>query len=150
VTLPGGGPVVAFGAVATSTEPEVSKIEGYLKELGWPAIGLSEGTWRSSFRGKAGLFPLVIQIADGWCRLMVLPIVRLPTDTSKAEKLYTRLLQLNGELLLARFSLDEDGDVILSVEFPVTDLDPSELRDSLDVLSFYAEKHQADLRQLVA
>jgi hypothetical protein len=79
----------------------------------------------------------------------VLPIVRLPADDSKADLLYKRLLKLNGEILLARFSLDEDGDVILSVELPVTDLDASEIRDALDVLSVYAERHQGELRQLV-
>jgi hypothetical protein len=128
---------------------DVAKIEGHLKELGWPVIALTPGTWRSSFRGKAGVFPLVIQVDDGWCRLMVLPIVRLPSDPDKAEKLYFKLLKLNGELLLARFSLDEDGDVILSVELPVSDLDPSEIRDALDVLSVYSERHQGELRQMV-
>ncbi len=81
--------------------------------------------------------------------LLVLPIVRLPGDVDKAEKLYLRLLKLNGELLLARFSLDEDGDVILSVELPLSDLDASEIKDSLDVLSVYAERYQSELRQLV-
>ena len=46
-------------------------------------------------------------------------------------------------------ALDEDGDVILSVELPLTDLDASEIRDALDVLSVYAERHQGELRQLV-
>ena len=64
---------------------------------------------------------------DGWCKLHVLPIVRLPGDLDKAEKLYHQLLKLNGEILLARFSLDEDGDVILSVELPLHDLDASEI-----------------------
>ena len=68
----------------------------------------------------------------------------------KAEKLYERLLHLNGEMLMSRFSLDEDGDVLLSVEFPIVDLDPSELRDALDVLSVYAARYHAELRQMVA
>jgi hypothetical protein len=95
------------------------------------------------------VFPLVIQVDESWCRLLVLPIVRLPGDVDKAEKLYLRLLRLNGELLLARFSLDEDGDVILSAELPLDDLDASEIRDALDVLSVYAERYQSELRQLV-
>ncbi len=128
---------------------DVDKIERQLKELRWPVIALSPNTWRSSFKGRAGTFPLVIQVDTGWCRLMVLPIVRLPADQDKADKLYLRLLKLNGEMLLARFSLDEDGDVVLSVEFPIENLDPSEIRDSLDVLSVYAERHQSELRQLV-
>ena len=37
------------------------------------------------------------------------------------------------------------GDVILSVEYPLADLDPSEVRDAVDVLSFYAEKYRAEV-----
>jgi len=132
----------------------VTKIEGLLAALKWPVISLGPGTWRSSFRGRTTVFPLVIQVQPqgdrNWCKLAVLPVVRLPADADKAEKLYERLLHINGEMLLSRFSLDEDGDVILSVEFPIVDLDPSELRDSLDVLSVYAERYHAELRQMVA
>ncbi len=128
----------------------VQRIERHLTVLGWPVIALSPGTWRSSFQGKASVFPLVIQVQESWCRLMVVPMVRLPADPEKAESLYRRLLHLNSEMLLSRLSLDEDGDVILSVEFPVDNLDPSELRDSLDVLSCYADRHHVELRQIVA
>lgn len=134
----------------TTETQAAAKIEAHLKTLGWPVIPLSERTWRSSFRARRGTFPLVIQADGGFCRLMVLPIVRLPADADKAEKLYGRLLRLNGEMLLARFSLDEDGDVVLSVEFPVEHMDASEMRDALDVLSVYAERHRGELRQLVA
>ena len=50
---------------------------------------------------------------------------------------------------MAKFSVDEDGDVILSVEYRIENLDPSEVRDALDVLSFYAEKYRADLQAVV-
>lgn len=129
---------------------QIDKVQRQLDALRWPVITLSPTTWRSSFKGRSGAFPLVIQVDSGWCRLMVLPIVRLPADQQKADKLYLRLLALNGEMLLARFSLDEDGDVVLSVEFPIEDLDASEVRDCLDVLSVYADRHQTELRQLVA
>jgi hypothetical protein len=129
---------------------EMQKVEAYLRAQGWPVTALGEGTLRSSFRGAHGTFPLVVCFEEAWAKLVVLPIARLPPDAAKAEKLYTRLLQLNGEILLARFSLDEDGDVLLSVEFPATDLDRSEIRDALDVLTFYAEKHQPEIKAIVA
>ncbi len=131
------------------TADDVARVESHLKALRWPVISLAPGTWRSSFRGKAGVFPLVIQVDGQWCRLMVLPVVRLPADQDKADRLYGRLLRLNGEMLLARFSLDEDGDVLLSVEFPIDHIDPSEIRDSLDVLSVYADRYAGELRQMV-
>jgi hypothetical protein len=50
---------------------------------------------------------------------------------------------------LAKFSVDEDGDVVLSVEYRRDDLDASEVRDALDVLSFYAEKHYPEIERVV-
>ena len=61
------------------------------------------------------------------------------------------LEDLKGELIRAEgVAADEDGDVLLSVEFPVDDLDDSEIGDALDVLTFYADKHGADVRATVA
>jgi hypothetical protein len=127
---------------------EAEKVEQYLQQQGWPVTRIASGTLRSSFRGANATYPLVVQFEEGWVKLMVLPIARMPADASKAEVLYERLLRLNGEIMLARFSLDEDGDVLLSVEFPQDDLDPSEIHDSLDVLTYYAEKHAPELKQI--
>jgi hypothetical protein len=135
---------------------EAEKVEQYLQQQGWPVTRIASGTLRSSFRGANGTFPLVVQFEEDaatrttWVKLMVLPIARMPADASKAEQLYERLLRLNGEIMLARFSLDEDGDVLLSVEFPQSDLDASEIHDSLDVLTYYAEKHQPELKQITS
>jgi hypothetical protein len=126
------------------------RIESFLKEQGWPVTRIGDVVLRSSFRGESGMFPLVAQFEEGFLKLMVLPIVRMPADATKAEKLYEKLLRLNGEIMLARFSLDEDGDVLLSVEFPEDELDPSEVRDALDVLTYYAERYQAEIRAVVA
>jgi hypothetical protein len=130
---------------------EAEKVEQYLEQQGWPVTRIASGTLRSSFRGaNATTFPLVVQFEEGWVKLMVLPIARMPADAQKAEQLYERLLRLNGEIMLARFSLDEDGDVLLSVEFPQSDLDASEIRDSLDVLTYYAEKHHGELKAITS
>lgn len=129
---------------------DAEEIEAYLTQQGWPTTRLGPGTLRSSFRSGTQTFPLVVQFEEGWVKLIVLPIARLPADSSKAERLYERLLRLNGEIMLARFSLDEDGDVLLSVEFPAGDLDASEISDSLDVLTYYAERHQAEIKAIVA
>jgi hypothetical protein len=131
---------------------ESDRIVAYLRELGWPTIPLgpsAPNVIRTSFRGANTTFPLVVQVEDGWLKLTVLPIARLPPDADKAEKLYDRLLRLNGEIMLARFSLDEDGDVQLSVEFPARDLDRSEIKDAFDVLTYYAERHHPELKAIV-
>jgi hypothetical protein len=60
----------------------------------------------------------------------------------------SRLLRLNRDINLAKYSVDDDGDVILSAEYRIENLDPSEIRDAVDVLSFYADKHHADVHAL--
>jgi len=129
-----------------------------LEKDGWPVDVVSDVTMRSRFRSGERIFPLFVHIepvAVGgdppnppaqppYATFAVIPFARLPTDES-GDLLADRLLVLNREMNLAKFSVDEDGDVILSVEYPLPDLDPSEVRDALDVLSFYAEKYRAEV-----
>jgi hypothetical protein len=49
---------------------------------------------------------------------------------------------------MAKFSIDEDDDIVLSVEYRLADLDPSEVRDAVDVVSFYADKYHVEVSRL--
>src|SRR5262249_52435227 len=100
---------------------------------------------RSRFRGAGRIFPVFVHLEELFVTLAVIPFSRLPEDPEAADGLMKRLLQINREINLAKFSIDDDGDVILSVEYRLDNLDPSEVRDAVDVLSFYAEKHFAEV-----
>ncbi len=112
---------------------------------GWPVDVVSEVTMRSRFRSGDRIFPVFVHLEADYVTFAVIPYARLPVDES-GDLLADRLLVLNREMNLAKFSVDEDGDVILSVEYPRADLDPSEVRDAVDVLSFYAEKYRAEVQ----
>ena len=122
-----------------------------LEKDGWPVDVVSDVTLRSRFRSGERIFPLFVHLEPRPRR----PSRRTPRSRSSpspacrrtraGDLLAERLLVLNREMNLAKFSVDEDGDVILSVEYPLADLDPSEVRDALDVLSFYAEKYRAEV-----
>ena len=94
------------------------------------------------------MFPVFIHLdekqAPAYATFAVIPFVRLPSE-EMGDALAERLLVLNREMNMAKFSVDEDGDVVLSVEYPLADLDPSEIRDAVDVLSFYAEKYRVEI-----
>lgn len=123
-----------------------------LEKDGWPVEVVSEVTMRSRFRAGERVFPLFVHLeADDrggagltYATFAVIPFAHLPEDEA-GDALADRLLSINREMNLAKFSVDEDGDVILSVEYPLADLDPSEVRDAVDVLSFYAEKYRGEL-----
>ncbi|MCZ7683100.1 MAG: YbjN domain-containing protein [Sandaracinaceae bacterium] len=78
----------------------------------------------------------------------MVPFLKSPEDAQKAAQLYQRLLELNQSLLMAKFSIDDDLDVVLSVEYPSGELDRSEFDDAIDVLSYYADRHYDELRAL--
>jgi hypothetical protein len=120
-----------------------------LEKDGWPIEALSPSTMRSRFRGTERIFRLLVHLEDSFVTLAVIPFTRLPDDPGIADDLMRRLLRLNREINLAKFSVDEDGDVILSVEYRLEHLDPSEVRDAVDVLSFYADRHFAEIDRLV-
>lgn len=124
---------------------KLDEVRSCLENDGWPTDVLSDATMRTRFRCGDRIFPVFVHLEEAYATFAVIPFARLPTD-ERGGLLAERLLVLNREMNLAKFSLDEDGDVILSVEYPLADLDPSEVRDAIDVLSFYAGKYNAEVQ----
>jgi hypothetical protein len=126
----------------------LDEIRAVLEAQGWPVERLSESTLRSRFRSRDRIFPLFVHLEPLFVTFAVIPYARLPEDPDAADELMVRLLRLNREVNLAKYSVDDDGDVILSAEYRIEHLDPSEIRDAVDVLSFYADKHHEDVNKL--
>jgi hypothetical protein len=120
----------------------------YMKDDGWPVKPLGEGTFRSGFRGEGRTFPFFVHVEGAYLVIAAVPYLRIPFDEHQAERLMVRLLELNREMNFAKFSVDDDGDVVLSVEYPIAELDLTELRDALDALTFYADLHWPEIRKL--
>ncbi len=130
-------------------ELDPTTIRAILEEGGWPCDRINDDTWRSHFRGKNASFPFFVRIDPaGYVCFAIVPFLKTPEDEDASAKLYDRLLQLNQSLLMAKFSIDDDLDVVLSVEYPSGELDRSEFDDALDVLSYYADRHYDELRAL--
>ncbi|MGF1469032.1 MAG: YbjN domain-containing protein [Sandaracinaceae bacterium] len=120
-----------------------------LEEGGWSCAQIAPDTWRSHFRGRHANFPFFVRLDPaGFLCFAIVPFLRTPEDQARAETLYGRLLELNQQLLMAKFSIDDDFDIVLSVEYPAGELDRSEFDDALDVLSYYADRHYQELRTL--
>jgi Putative bacterial sensory transduction regulator len=127
-----------------------TELRACLEKDGWPIEPLSEVTLRSCFRGAGRMFPVFVHCEPEHVTFAVIPFLRLPdVGATNDARVVDRLLHLNREMNLAKFSVDEDGDVVLSVEYRLADLDPSEVKDAIDVLSFYAEKYHPEMRLLV-
>jgi len=126
----------------------LDEIRTCLHADGWPVDAISANTLQSRFRGKARIFPMLVHVDEKFVTFAVLPYARAPEEAEDADELLTQLLRYNRQMNLAKFSLDEDDDVVLSVEYRLADLDPSEVRDAVDMVSFYADKYYEDVGKL--
>jgi hypothetical protein len=126
------------------------EVRACLERDGWPIEQVSDATMRSRFRVGERIFPVFVHLEREFVTFAVIPFARLPDDEVAVDALVSSLLKKNREMNMAKFSIDEDRDVILSVEYRVQDLDPSEIRDAVDVLSFYAERYCAEIQKLAA
>jgi hypothetical protein len=126
----------------------LEEIRTCLAADGWPVEMLSGTTMQSRFRGKARIFPMLIHMDATFVTFAVLPYAHSPEDPEDAEELLRQLLRFNRQMNMAKFSIDEDDDVVLSVEYRLADLDPSEVRDAVDVVSFYADKYYEEVGRL--
>jgi hypothetical protein len=124
-------------------------VRALLEEGGWPCLQIADDTFRSAFRSKHTSFPFFLRIDPaGFVVFAIVPYLRSPEDPDRCAALYERLLELNQQLLKAKFSIDDDLDIVLSVEHPLAELDRSEFEDALDVLSYYADRHYDELRRM--
>jgi hypothetical protein len=128
----------------------LDELRACLETEGWAIVPLSETTLRGRFLAGGRVLPLLVHAGADFVTFAVIPFARVPEDRDEADPLVERLLRANREMNMAKFSIDDDGDVVLSVEYGVRDLDPSEVRDAVDVLAFYADKYAAEIDRLAA
>ena len=124
------------------------RVEEYLAKDGWPFERVDGHTWRSGFRGDVNSFRFFVRLTDNWIFFTIVPFVVAPKNDQCALQLYRHLLRLNREINMAKFAIDDDADVVLTVEMPTENLDESEFKDALDALSYYADKHYLDVLNL--
>jgi len=126
-----------------------TELEQYLGHAGWSYQRIDPHVLGLAFRGKAATFPFFVRLTADWIFFTIIPFVPTPNkDEHALFRVYRRLLELNREINLAKFALDEEGDVVLTVELPTESVSPSELDDALAALCLYADAHYVELRDL--
>lgn len=124
-------------------------IHEFFKEYGWQYDHDEESaTWRTGFRGDSNNFNIVVHLTEHWVYMAISPYVNAAQDEQCGARLHQHLLRLNHAINLAKFGIDLDGDVVLTVELPTENLDYSEFADGMNALSFYADGHYLDILNL--
>ncbi|MBX7191401.1 MAG: YbjN domain-containing protein [Sandaracinaceae bacterium] len=116
-----------------------------LDALGWPHRRHDAHTYRCDHKSREGELHVYVRLSDHWLVASVVPFLGTKGDNS--FELVRWLLRQNRDLYQARFSADEDGDIVLSVELPTESLDPGEIQSTFENLLRYAVEHRATLRR---
>ena len=116
-------------------------IESYFEQYEWHFDRLDETHFVTGFNSDViDTFSIYITLATNWVYFTIAPFVPAPEDARCEIKLYAHLLRLCQQINMAKFAVDNDGDITLTVELPRENLDYSEFSDALDALSYYADQ----------
>ncbi len=109
-------------------------VSGWFEAYEWSASEVEPGIWQASFATEwEEDFDLYTMLSDEWLRLIISPVIARPAEDA-APRIATTLLRINQSMQLARFALDDDGDVCLIVDLPVEDLAYATFAAAMDVL----------------
>ena len=132
--------------MASQIAPET--IDSFFEQYGWTYERDGDDLWRTGFRGDVSGFRIFIKLTEHWAFFTIAPFVVAPKDKACTHRLNWHLLRLNRDINMAKFCLDADGDVVLTVELPTENLDYSEFSDALGALSHYADNYYLEILNL--
>jgi hypothetical protein len=119
-------------------------LQRHLVALGWKAQPHGERTWRCAHDTPEGDLQVFVRLTDNWVIASVVPF--LQTRGGNSFELCRWLLRQNRDMFQAKFGIDDDGDVVLTVEVPTESLDFSELRAAFESLVRHGSKLRGVLR----
>lgn len=120
-------------------------ILGYLESLGFPVEPNGVRTYLHRRTTDEGGLDIYLRFSDAWMIASIVPF--LATRGEGGFELHRWLLRENRDIPLGKFALDEDGDVVLTVELPTESLDPSEVERAMTALVEAAVSRRRILRE---
>jgi len=121
---------------------DVATLQGWIEKLGYDTALDGASMLRLTAREGAPLPAFFVQCTENWVLLSVLGLVE--ADAFRPDDLGRRLLMANREMRVAKFALDESGEIILCAELPTESLDFSELADAVGRIAALARRFQDD------
>jgi hypothetical protein len=123
-------------------------IDSYFEEYGWKYKRDEDGDWITGFRGDVQSFRFFIRLTEHWVYFTISPFIVAPKDPACQQRLHAHLLRLNRDINMAKFCLDGDMDVVLTVELPRENFDYSEFSDAIGALCHYADNNYLEILNL--
>jgi hypothetical protein len=122
----------------------------YFEKYGWRFEQRRHDLLRTGFFGQSGSFEVWVRLTEHWVFFIINPYVtRTESQVFDADMLRL-ILESNQRINLAKFGLDDEGDVVLSVDMPVTGFNYQRFEDALTALSHYADMFHHEFAAVAA
>ncbi len=121
---------------------DTATVQGWIEKLGYDTALDGASTLRLTPREGEPLPSFFVQCTENWVLLSILGL--LEEGAFRPDDLNRRLLAANREMRVAKFALDENGEIVLCAELPTESLDPSELADAVSRLDSLARRFRGD------
>ena len=124
-------------------------IESYFEKYEWTYERVDDSHFVTGFKSNiVDIFSIYITLTPNWVYFTISPFLQDPIDPECECKLYKHLLQLCQQMNMAKFTVNTEGVVILTVELPSENLAYSEFVDALETLSYYADETYLTIKSL--
>jgi len=123
-------------------------LEASLRRFAGTVQAVAPGVWRADLRGQSVPFPLWVSDEGDFVRFVISPLLVGPKSGAQVKVVHDRLLRLNPAIRMVRFAVTPDGEIELMADQPASCLEPSEVRDCLDGLLYYADRYYGILAAL--
>ena len=146
--------MLSYGILRTETELWVSEgmmrinISAYFRRYAWACEQIDATLWRTTFSTEfEAEFDLYVMLSEEWVHFAVSPFVP-PPQADCQDRLYEALLQLNLQMRLVTFALDDEGDVNLTAELPTRNFSYPIFELTVDTLVAYTNALAYELARL--
>lgn len=121
---------------------DTATLQGWIEKLGYDTALDGASMLRLTPREGGPLPSFFVQCTENWVLLSILGL--LEEGAFRPDDLNRRLLAANREMRVAKFALDDNGEIVLCAELPTESLDPSELADAVSRLATLARRFRGD------
>ena len=120
-------------------DQQVEALKTHFESVGWGYNQLKKDTFRLGFEGENGTYLILIRVTEYWIVFSINPYLKKEKKEWGAN-LFQILLELNDKIPLAKFSIDEDGDIALTVDMPSVGFSAEKLRKAVTTLGSCADQ----------
>lgn len=118
---------------------QVEDLKLHFESVGWGYNQLKPDTFRIGFEGENANYLVLIRVTDYWIVFSINPYLKKDGRVWGAN-LYRILLELNDKIPLAKFSIDDEGDVALTIDMPSAGFSAEKLRKAVTTLGACADQ----------